>query len=204
MLNEIILTGLLDWGWANMFVIDQEKVTYIEKIVRPVLVYGLLILLFRMFGKKEIAQLNPVDFVVLLLISNTVQNAIIGDDLTVTGGFIGVVALLAVNRLIAILKFRKPAFEKALEGGSRTLIANGKIDERAVSRELMTDEDLNVVANREGYEDASEIEKCVINPNGVIYVEGKVGTREERYRTEVLEKIERLSRQISELKAELR
>ncbi|MBX3242840.1 MAG: DUF421 domain-containing protein [Acidobacteria bacterium] len=204
MLNELLLTGLFDWGWANMFVLDQEKVTYLEKIVRPIVVYGLLILLFRMFGKKEIAQLNPVDFVVLLLISNTVQNAIIGDDMTVTGGFIGVIALLAANRMIALVKFRNPGFEKLLEGSSRTLIKDGKVDEHAIERELMTEEDLKVIANREGYEDVSELDTCVINPNGVIFVEGSTGTKDERFKKEILAKIDLLSKQISELRAELK
>lgn len=204
MLNDLLLTGLLDWGWANMFVLDQERVTYLEKIVRPIVVYGLLIMLFRVFGKKEIAQLNPVDFVVLLLISNTVQNAMIGDDMTITGGFIGVIALLGVNRLIAILKFRNPGIEKVIEGHSRTLIADGKPDKDAIRRELMTEEDLNVVANREGYEDVSELDKCVINPNGVVFVEGRTATKDERFKEDVLNRIDLLSRQITELRAALR
>lgn len=204
MLSEIAQSGLLDIGWSNMWGLDLEKVTYLEKIIRPILVYGFLVLIFRIFGKKEIAQLNPVDFVVLLLISNTVQNAMIGDDLTVTGGFIGVVSLLIVNRIIAIFKFRDQRFEKLLEGNSRTLVENGKVDENAVRHELMTLEDLKVIANENGYEDIDEIEKCVINPNGVVFVEGRTGTKDERFKSEVLKKIDLLSEQIAELKAVLR
>lgn len=204
MLLVQLFAGWLDIGWSNMWDLDLTKVTYLEKVVRPILVYAFLVLLFRLFGKKEIAQLNPVDFVVLLLISNTVQNSIIGDDLTITGGFIGVVALLSVNRLVAILKFRNQGFEKMLEGGSRTLIKDGKVDDNAVRNELMTHEDLKVIANENGYEDLNELEKCVINPNGVVYVEGKSGTKDERFKAEVLEKIDQLSQQIAELKAVLR
>lgn len=199
-----LFAGWLDIGWSNMWDLDLAKVTYLEKIIRPILVYAFLVLLFRLFGKKEIAQLNPVDFVVLLLISNTVQNSIIGDDLTVTGGFIGVLALLSVNRIVAILKFRNRRFEKMLEGHSRTLIKNGKVDENAVRHELMTHEDLKVIANENGFENLNEIEKCVINPNGVVFVEGKTGTKDERFKAEVLKKIDLLSEQIAELKAVLR
>lgn len=199
-----LFAGWLDIGWSNMWDLDLAKVTYLEKIIRPILVYAFLVLLFRLFGKKEIAQLNPVDFVVLLLISNTVQNSIIGDDLTVTGGFIGVLALLSVNRIVAILKFRNRRFEKILEGHSRTLIKNGKVDENAVRHELMTHEDLKVIANENGFENLNEIEKCVINPNGVVFVEGKTGTKDERFKAEVLKKIDLLSEQIAELKAVLR
>lgn len=199
-----LFAGWLDLGWSNMWELDIEKVTYLEKIIRPLLVYGFLILLFRLFGKKEIAQLNPVDFVVLLLISNTVQNSIIGDDLTITGGFIGVVALLSVNRIIAILKFNNRPFEKLLEGHSRTLISDGKIDKEAVRNELMTEEDLRVIANENGFERLSDLDKCVINPNGVVFVEGKTETKDEKFKTDVLRKIDLLSDQIAELKAAIR
>src|SRR4051794_28352366 len=101
----------IDWGWSNMFVLDQEKVSYLEKIIRPIIIYGLLVFLFRILGKREIAQLNPVDFIVLLLVSNTVQNAIIGDDTSITGGVIGVISLLMINRLIAKTKYKSQAFE---------------------------------------------------------------------------------------------
>jgi uncharacterized membrane protein YcaP (DUF421 family) len=68
-----------------------------EKILRPILVYGFLIVGLRLAGKRELAQLNPLDLVVLLTLSNTVQNAIIGDDNSVTGGIIGAATLLIVN-----------------------------------------------------------------------------------------------------------
>src|SRR4051812_35801020 len=71
-----------------------------EKIVRPILVYAMLVVLLRVFGKRELAQFNPFDLVVLLSLSNTVQNAIIGDDNSVTGGVIGAVTLLATNYLV--------------------------------------------------------------------------------------------------------
>src|SRR6202007_1397122 len=77
-----------------------------EKILRPILVYVFLVLLLRVFGKRELAQLNPFDLVVLLSLSNTVQNAIIGDDNTVSGGIIGAVALLVTNYLVVRFLFK--------------------------------------------------------------------------------------------------
>ena len=71
---------------------------FLEKLLRPVVVYLVLIVLLRVFGKRELAQLNPFDLVVLLSLSNTVQNAIIGEDNSVTGGIIGAFGLLAVKR----------------------------------------------------------------------------------------------------------
>src|SRR5262245_3371938 len=71
-----------------------------EQMIRPVLVYGFLIIGLRLAGKRELAQLNPFDLVVLLTISNTVQNAIIGDDNSVTGGVLGASTLLVTNHLV--------------------------------------------------------------------------------------------------------
>ena len=89
--------------WNDMFVI---ALPVLEKILRPVLVYLALVVLLRIFGKRELAQLNPFDLVVLLSLSNTVQNAIIGNDNSVTGGLIGALTLLATNYLVVRFLFR--------------------------------------------------------------------------------------------------
>ena len=91
--------------FENMF---HLPVPLIEKLLRPVIVYLVLVLLLRLFGKRELAQLNPFDLVVLLSLSNTVQNAIIGEDNSVTGGIIGAVSLLTINWLVVRLLFRSP------------------------------------------------------------------------------------------------
>ncbi len=74
----------------------------VEKIVRPVIVYLFLVVFLRIFGKRELAQLNPFDLVVLLSLSNTVQNAMIGEDNSVSGGLVGAFSLLAINWLMAL------------------------------------------------------------------------------------------------------
>jgi hypothetical protein len=84
----------------------QLPLPILEKLLRPVIVYLVLVLLLRLFGKRELAQLNPFDLVVLLSLSNTVQNAIIGDDNSVTGGLIGAFSLLAINWLVVRVLFR--------------------------------------------------------------------------------------------------
>ena len=81
-------------SWSDMFHLGLPLA---EKVVRPVLVYAFLVVGLRLAGKRELAQLNPFDLVVLLTLSNTVQNAIIGDDNSVTGGLVGASALLLVN-----------------------------------------------------------------------------------------------------------
>src|SRR5271163_1233907 len=113
-----------------------------EKILRPVVVYLFLIGFLRLFGKRELAQLNPFDLVVLLSLSNTVQNAMIGDDNSVTGGIIGAFALLAINWLLARLLFRLPKVNEALEGTKTVLINHGVVDYEALKRETLTEIEL--------------------------------------------------------------
>ena len=101
-------------------------VPIVEKILRPVIVYLCLIIFLRIFGKRELAQLNPFDLVVLLSLSNTVQNAMIGDDNSVSGGIIGALALLTINWMLTWLLFRAPKVDAALEGSPTTLIRDGQ------------------------------------------------------------------------------
>src|SRR5271163_4636571 len=90
----------------------------LEKLLRPVIVYLFLVLFLRLFGKRELAQLNPFDLVVLLSLSNTVQNAMIGDDNSVTGGIIGAFALLAINWVLTLTLYRLPRVDKVVEGAA--------------------------------------------------------------------------------------
>src|SRR5438445_3222265 len=87
-----------------------------EKILRPVIVYIFLVIALRVFGKRELAQLNPFDLVVLLSLSNTVQNAIIGNDNSLTGGLIGALALLVMNYLVVRFLFRHRRLDQMFEG----------------------------------------------------------------------------------------
>src|SRR6202142_2969822 len=110
--------------WADMFVL---AIPLAEKILRPVVVYAFLVISLRLSGKRELAQLNPFDLVVLLTLSNTVQNAIIGDDNSVTGGLIGAATLLLVNYLVVRFLFREPALDRFVEGRATVLIHNSKL-----------------------------------------------------------------------------
>src|SRR5579864_9253164 len=109
----------------------------IEKLLRPVIVYLALVVLLRVFGKRELAQLNPFDLVVLLSLSNTVQNAIIGDDNSITGGVIGAFGLLAINWLVVRTLYKSPRLMRAVEGRATVLVRDGKINHDAVRRESL-------------------------------------------------------------------
>jgi uncharacterized membrane protein YcaP (DUF421 family) len=172
----------------------------VEKLARPVIVYLVLVLLLRLFGKRELAQLNPFDLVVLLSLSNTVQNAIIGDDNSVTGGVIGAFGLLAINWLVVRVLFRSPRLTRALEGRSTVLCRNGQLDQRALAREALTREELLDVIHRQGFEHFHEVLRIELEPNGSFYVEAMNPSSGEKNHAEVLARLDALSREVAALR----
>src|SRR5437868_15266546 len=110
--------------WSNMFVLG---VPLLEKILRPVIVYLFLLIGLRLAGKRELAQLNPFDLIVLLTLSNTVQNAIIGDDNTITGGVLGASALLSLNYCMVRFMHRFKRLGRVLEGRGDVLMRDGNV-----------------------------------------------------------------------------
>ncbi len=173
----------------------------LEKLLRPVIVYLVLVVLLRVFGKRELAQLNPFDLVVLLSLSNTVQNAIIGDDNSVTGGVIGAFGLLAINWLVVKTLYRSAKLTRILEGRATVLIQDGKIDKNAVRRESLTHEELVEVIHRQGFEHLSQVRSCVLEPNGTFYVEPFEPSPTDRQHAEVLAKLDALTREVAALRA---
>src|SRR5579859_253178 len=111
----------------------------LEKIVRPIIVYLFLVIFLRIFGKRELAQLNPFDLVVLLSLSNTVQNAIIGEDNSITGGLIGAFTLFAVNYLVVRFLFKHRRLDEILEGTPTRLVEDGKISRSGLAKELISE-----------------------------------------------------------------
>jgi uncharacterized membrane protein YcaP (DUF421 family) len=174
----------------------------LEKLLRPVVVYLVLVVLLRIFGKRELAQLNPFDLVVLLSLSNTVQNAIIGDDNSVTGGIIGAFSLLAINWLVVRVLFRSPRLTRALEGRSIVLIKNGQPDMRAMEREALSREELLDVIHRQGFEDFREVLRCELEPNGTFYIEALHPSSDDKRHSELLARFDALSREIAQLRAQ--
>lgn len=173
----------------------------LEKILRPVIVYACLVVLLRIFGKRELAQLNPFDLVVLLSISNTVQNAIIGNDNSVTGGIIGALSLFAINYAVVRFLFRHRRLDEILEGTPTTLIEHGRVKEDALAKELLTVSELTAVLHRQGFDNVSEVECCVIEPGGAFYIQRKSAPAEDRRHSELMERLDQVSRKIDELRA---
>ena len=184
----------------NMF---HLPIPLLEKIIRPIIVYLALILLLRMFGKRELAQLNPFDLVVLLSLSNTVQNALIGNDNSVSGGIVGALTLLTINWLVVRLLFSYPRLERIVEGTDRTLILDGAVDHKALKEEVLTIDELMAVIHRNGFDDFDEVHECSIGPNGSFYVKGRQPSQEDERHAAVMGRLEELRGELRELKASL-
>jgi uncharacterized membrane protein YcaP (DUF421 family) len=149
--------------WSDMFHLGLPLA---EKILRPVIVYVFLVAALRLAGKRELAQLNPFDLVVLLTLSNTVQNAIIGEDNSVVGGLIGAATLLAINYLVVRVLFSHRKLDKIVEGGAEVLIAGGKVLRKRLKEELITFSQLEAAAHKQGFASLDEIERAVLEPGG--------------------------------------
>jgi uncharacterized membrane protein YcaP (DUF421 family) len=181
----------------------QMQLPWLEKILRPIIVYLVLIVFLRIFGKRELAQLNPFDLVVLLSLSNTVQNAIIGNDNSVSGGVIGAFALLAINWLLMRVLFKAPKITAAIEGTKTVLVSNGTVDEAAMKKETLTHDDLISVLNKNGFNRPEDVRLCVLEPNGTFYVEGITPTQEAVHSSELMEAVRLMSQELHTLRTEI-
>lgn len=154
--------------WNDIFALG---VPFTEKLIRPVLVYAFLVLALRVAGKRELAQLNTLDFIVLLAVANAVQNGIIGNDNSVTGAWLGATVLFLVNGGLAWLLFRSRRLRVAVEGTATQLITDGKLDQRALDRERLDRDELLVQVEEAGGRTFEEVSSARLEPNGQFLIE---------------------------------
>jgi len=172
-----------------------------EKILRPIVVYFFLIAGLRLAGKRELAQLNPFDLVVLLTLSNTVQNAIIGDDNSVTGGLIGAATLLIVNYAVVRFLYGHDKLEQLVEGAPDVLIENGVIQRDRLRKELITVQELEAAAHKQGLASLDEVERAVLEPGGSVCFFAKKPTPDASRHEELMHRLDQLSAQVAALRA---
>jgi uncharacterized membrane protein YcaP (DUF421 family) len=183
--------------WRDIFIPD---VHIVEKIIRPVLVYAFLIIGLRIAGKRELVQLNRFDLVVLLTLSNTVQNSIIGNDNSVSGGVIGATTLLAVNYFVVRFLYNHERLDSIVEGQCDELISNGQIMHDHLKRELITMAQLETAAHRQGFASLADIDRAVLETGGTISFFPKAPTPEIARHTEVLAGLNRVTAELAELR----
>jgi uncharacterized membrane protein YcaP (DUF421 family) len=182
--------------FVNMFAL---QLPILEKLLRPICVYLFLIIGLRLAGKRELAQLNPFDLIVLLTLSNTVQNAIIGDDNTVTGGLLGAAMLLLVNYAVVRFVHRHRGLEKLVEGNRDYLMRNGRVQQTHLNKELMTRAELTAAAHRQGISSLAEVESCVLEPTGTITFVAKTPSSDDLRHHELMDAVEHLRLELAKL-----
>ena len=176
------------------------KLPVLEKILRPIIVYVGLVVLLRIFGKRELAQLNPFDLVVILSLANTVQNAIIGEDNSVVGGLIGATTLLLLNYLVVRYLFGHKRLDELAIGAPTQLIRDGKLQTKNMAKELITRAELLSVAHRQGFSHLEEIKDCSLEPGGVFFIEPKEPRVEDARHGEVLRQLATIREELKALR----
>jgi uncharacterized membrane protein YcaP (DUF421 family) len=183
--------------WKDMFVISLP---ILEKILRPVIVYLFLVIMLRLSGKRELVQLNPFDLVVLLTLSNTVQNAIIGDDNSVSGGLLGATSLLATNYLVVRFLYSHKKLDQLVEGKADVLMENGQVRIEHLKNELITLAQLEAAARKQGFASLSEVDQCILEPGGTLSFIGKKPDLEALRHKELLSRMQQLQDEVTLLR----
>lgn len=161
-----LLDGSLSLG-VSLWKLTQP---WWEFVLRGLLVYGFLLITLRLTGKRQVGQLAPFDLVLLLVLSNAVQNSMNGGDNSVAAGFILVATLLAVNAFMGWLTWRSKRAETLLEGRPQILVHNGVMDERMLASERITQHELMASVRQAGLTDLAEVRVAILEINGRINV----------------------------------
>jgi uncharacterized membrane protein YcaP (DUF421 family) len=191
---------------TNLFHIGpdaQTTVSILEKVLRPVLVYLFLVVGLRLAGKRELAQLNAFDLVVLLTLSNTVQNAIIGSDNSVLGGVIGATTLLVFNYVVVRFVFAHPRVERLIEGDADVLMRGGKILDDRLRAEGITANELEAASRRQGFTSLNEVDKAILEANGGITFSAKKPRPHDARHQDVMRRLDELAVEVKAIRAGL-
>jgi uncharacterized membrane protein YcaP (DUF421 family) len=143
---------------------------YLKIALNSVAVYLFIVLAIRLFGKKELAQLTIIDLTFILLISNSVQNAMVGPDSTLTGGLVAATSLFTVNYLFKQLLYWFPGFSKIVQGSDLLLIYKGQINQSNLSRAMITQNELLEAVREHGVSEIREVDLAVLETDGNISI----------------------------------
>jgi uncharacterized membrane protein YcaP (DUF421 family) len=146
------------------------EVSPFEKIIRSLVVYVFLVVMFRVLGKREVGQMTPFDLIVLLILSNVLQNAMIGPDNSILGGLIGATTILTANWMVSRAAFSSRLFHRAVEGVPTLLVHQGMPIEANLRHESITHEDLLASLRSQGIFSLSEVNAAVLETSGKVSV----------------------------------
>lgn len=148
----------------------MEITGYWSIVLSTAVVYVFIIVALRLFGKTEIAQLSVVDLVFILLISNAVQNAMVGPDASLAGGLVAATTLFVMDFLFKTCLYRIPWFNKLLQGSPSVLIRHGRVDQRNLKRAMLTNDELMEALREHGVEYIKDVDMAVLEVDGNISV----------------------------------
>lgn len=147
--------------------------SWLEKTIRTVVVYVAIALLLRLAGKRDLAQLNTFDLVVMLLLSNVVQNAVIGNDISLVGGLFAAALLVAINAFVVRVATTNHTVERIFEGTPTLLVEDGKYLDRALRKEGLRRADVDAALRKQGANDETTVERATLGVGGTVVVELK-------------------------------
>ena len=173
-----------------------------EKIIRPVAVYLFLVVILRVGGRRELGQLNAFDLVVLLTLANAVQNAIIGDDNSLIGGFIGGTTIVLLNLGVVRFLYRHPKLDRRIEGEPVVLVKDGRLLRGNLERELITEEELLAAIHRQGVDRFDACDEVILETSGVISVLAHQPTADELAMGEIVVRLDRIERLLADRQPE--
>src|SRR5437773_303157 len=146
-----------------------------ELMLRSAVVYGFLLVLLRLTGKRQIGQLAPFDLVLLLVLSNAVQNSMNAGDNSLVGGLISATTLVVLNYLIGVATYRSKRMERLIEGRPQVLIHNGKLFEDTMTKAQLTHHEVEAALRQSGCASIHEVQYAMLENNGSISVTRRVG-----------------------------
>ena len=179
---------------SHLFV---PEVSWVEKIIRPIIVYVALVGLLRLGGRRELAQMNSFDLVILLIISNAVQNAIIGADNSLLGGLVGGATLILLNLGVNRYLYRHPELDEELEGEPITLVKDGRILRKNLEHELITEAELLAAIRRQGLTGVEACEEVILETSGMISVVPRSPSPREQAMDEIIGRLDRIERLVT-------
>lgn len=185
--------------WNEMFI---SRLPLLEIVLRPALIYLFFIFAMRLSGKRELAEMNPADLIVLLIISEAAQNGLVSDDKSITTSVLCISTLLFLNYAVNRLSYKSRKLEKLLEGESEVIFEHGRINQKVLQRESLTREELESGARLQGFAGLHEVERATLEAGGDVSYKGK--EPEKHRQRELLKRLDALAEQVTRIEAQLR
>jgi uncharacterized membrane protein YcaP (DUF421 family) len=170
-----------------------------EKVIRAVVIYLFLVVALRLVGKRELSQLNTLDFVVMLAVANAVQNGLIGADNTVTGALVGATVLFIADGVLAFVVYRSRKAQRLIEGTPTLLVKDGHEIPRAMKKEELTHDDLLAALQSSGVETIDEARMAWLEPSGKVVVVPKLQKQATRQYDDLKERLDHLTELVERL-----